>query len=1158
MLNQKALLYLPLFFVYANVVAAQTTSTEVLGTVTDATGAVVPNASISLLRVGTGEKRQAVTDTSGNYSFPLIEIGEYTVTAEAQGFKTQSKTGIVVELQQKARVNLQLEVGAASERVEVVATGVELKTDDASLGATIDHRRVTELPVLNRNFASLAVLTPGVQFGTRMGLNAQSTSGSQGAPVGFYPGAMQVSANGQRDANQRVTLDGVIASEPLVNTVYLTPSIDAIEEVKVQTGSYSAEYGMNNGANVQVALKSGTNEFHGTIYEFLRNDAADAKDYFLNFQLPAGTPLQPKNRLRRNQFGAWLSGPVRLPHYSGKDRTFWSFNFEGTRQTQETVAQSSWFPQAFRNGDFSALLTPLIRDGKPVRSPVIIYDPLTGEPFRDNAGNITNIIPASRINKNAQALVNKYVPLPQFTPVDILDTNSIQSVPNILDHNQYFARIDHQFSGKDRIFGRFATQIGDYIVNNANPNFPYVQHIQDYNIAFQFLHIFNPRVLNEFRVGFNKVNTDQFSARSNTDFDVDSLGIGQFRVAVDNNRKFNKLEAGIPPISNIIGGDAGARVDLNGIYQFSENYSFMRGDHSFKTGLEYLRYGLDRAAANVPLGNMGCCPGGYNLAGWLMGYPTSSSTAEGLTWTAPRQNRWGAYFQDEWRASRKLTINMGLRWDFFQVPHDVNRKWRSLHLDILSAAADSRQIPTMVPTPGQDFDFYKTDNRYFMPRLGIAYRVTDKWVVRTGAGWFVNAQQMNAMTILDLQPPFSGTFGWNQVDQAALLIPYSYGGQSYNLQTRKFTPGSQILTLDNPFPGQGTAAARTNVLLFPPDNKASSVVQWSFDIQRALPAKIFLTVGYVGSKTSHLDNTVPNFNTPSPSTNTDFNSRRPFQAYVSQGEGNQARLINNIRYLDSYANANYHGLHVQAEKRYSAGLTMGLAYTFSKALGEGYGRNDPAGDVNSTYQDPRNRRQNRGRYGFDVTHNAVLHYVYDLPILRGSTGWIHGAFGGWQTSGVVSLHTGFPYSVNGGNLNTDSSVSPTYPDRIADGRLGSAATRQLWFDPTAFRRTDCNIPTHPELCHYGNAAPDALISPGVHTFDLSLGKNWPVKALGEAGRLQFRAEGFNVFNTPQFARPNNLGWVSLDSIVPDAPRVGEIRSLRQSMRIFQFGLKLYF
>ena len=198
---------------------------------------------------------------------------------------------------------------------------------------------------------------------------------------------------------------------------------------------------------------------------------------------------------------------------------------------------------------------------------------------------------------------------------------------------------------------------------------------------------------------------------------------------------------------------------------------------------------------------------------------------------------------------------------------------------------------------------------------------------------------------------------------------------------------------------------------------------------------------------------------------------------------------------------------------------------------------------------------NRERYGFDVTHNAVINYVYDLPFFRNSKGVVHGALGGWQTSGVISLHTGFPFSVYGGNINTGQTP---YPDRVADGRLGSAATRQLWFDPTAFRRTDCNIPTHPELCHYGNAAPDALVSPGVHTFDLSLGKNWSLPKLGEAGRLQFRAESFNAFNTPQFAAPNGLSWVSQDSVIPDAPRVGEIRSLRQPMRIFQFGAKVYF
>jgi len=1135
-------------FLCAAFLLSQTTSTEVLGTITDTSGAVVPGAKVTLLRVQTGERRTAVSDNNGNYSFPLIEIGDYTVNVEMQGFKTQTKTGVHVEYQQKARVNVQLEVGAATETVEVVATGVELKTDDASLGSTIDQRRVVELPIVNRNFASLVVLTPGVQFGTRMGLSPLSTAGS------FFPGATQVSANGQRDANQRVTLDGVIASEPLVNTVYFNPSIDAIEEVKVHTGSYSAEYGMNNGANVQVALKSGTNQFHGAFFNFLRNDAAHAKDYFLNFQLPPGSPLQSKNRLRRNQFGSWLAGPVLLPGYSGRDRTFWSFNFEGTRQTEESVQQAFWFPQAFRNGDFSALLTPLIRNGVPVRNPTIIYDPVTGEPFRDSQGRISNIIPPSRINKNAQDFINKYLPLPDFAPEDILDVNVIRTVPNILYQNQYFARIDHQFSSQDRIFGRFATMHGDYRINSLNPNFLNVQRIQNYNIAFQHLHTFSATTLNEFRVGFNKVNNDQTNPRSNTDFDPDTLNIGQFRVAVDNNRKFRKDETGIPP-TGIIGGDTGARFDLNGIYQFSDNLSFIRNSHNFKTGIEYLRYGLDRAAANVPLGNLGCCPGGYALAGWLLGYPSSSSSAEGLTWTAPRQNRYGAYFQDEWRATRKLTINMGLRWDYFSVPHDVNRKWRSLRLDILTQASDGRMLPTVVPEPNADFDFYRKDNRYFMPRVGIAYRATPKWVIRTGGGWFANVQQMNNMTILNLQPPYSGTFGFNQVDDPALTIEGSYGGRNYTATTRRFRPGAPVLTLDNPFPGQGTAAARTNVLAFTPDNKASSVWQWSFDIQRELPWSTIITIGYVGSKTSHLDNTIGNFNSPQPSRDTDFNSRRPFQAYVSRGETNVPRLLGNIRYLDSFANANYNALQVQVQKRYSSGITAGLAYTFGKALGEGYGRNDPAGNVQPTYQDPNNRRQNRGRYGFDVTHNLVANYVWDVPLFRASKGFTKAVLGGWQSSGIITIRTGFPFALSGGNLNTNSS---TYPDRIADGRLFGAATRQLWYDPTAFRRTECNIQNKPELCHYGNAATDVLITPGLTSFDLSFGKNWDFPPLGERGRLQFRAEGFNIFNTPQFGVPNGLSYTSNDSVVPDGPRVGEIRSLRQPMRIFQFGLKLYF
>ncbi len=1128
---------------------AQTTSTEVLGTVTDATGAVVPGAEVTLLRIATGEKRQTKTDSGGNYSFPLIEIGDYTVTVSLTGFKTQTQTGINVAYQQKARVNVVLDVGATSERVEVQAQGVELKTDDAAVSTTIERRRVQELPLLGRNFASLAVLTPGVQYGTRMG---QGVNTNTGFP---FPGsATTLSANGQRDANQNISMDGVTATEPLVNQVLFNPSIDAIEEVKIQTGSVSAEYGQNNGAVVQIALKSGTNDFHGTFFDFARNNVLDARDYFLNFEIPAGNPLRDKNALRRHQFGAWLAGPVKLPGYNGKDRTFWSFNYEGVRQTVESVSQAFWFPEEFRRGDFSSLLTPLIRDGRPVRAPIIIHDPVTGEPFRGADGRINNIIPASRINRNAQNFINTYLPLPQFQPEDNLDVNVIKSVPSILDQNQYFARIDHNFRSTDRVFVRYAGQRTSFDNKNINPNFGTTYSLRPNNIASQYLHLFRPTLINEFRFGYNRVDHDQSNPRTNTNFDVDTLGIGQFRVAVDNNRKFRPLEAAIPP-TGILGGDSGARIDFNDTYQISDNFSIMKSNHTIKVGMEYRRLTIERAAANVPYGNLTCCPGGYALAGWLMGFPNGSSTAEGLLLQKPRQHRWSAYVLDEWKATRRLSLNIGLRWDYFGLATDIYRTWRSLRLDILSTASNGQQLPTVVPEPGQNYRFYDPEKRFFMPRIGLAFRATDKWVIRSGVGWYANAQQLNNFSILNLQPPLSGTFGFLQVTDVAQVINYPYAGQNYSLQTRRFRPGSTVLTLDNPFPGQGTAAARTNVLLMVPDNKASNYIQWSFDIQRQLPWGSILTVGYVGSKTSHLDNTVPNFNSPDPSPDTDINRRRPYQAYVSAGEGNTARLLNNIRYLDSYANASYHALQVSAQKRYSHGITLGLAYTYGKALGEGYGRNDPGGDVQTTYQNPRDRRTDRGRYGFDLTHNLLVNFVYDLPFFKDSSGIAKAVLGGWQASGIITINSGLPFAVAGGNLNTGSS---TRPDRVADGRLGDAATRKLWYDPTAFRRTDCNIPSQPQLCHYGNAGNGILVSPGARNTDLSIGKNWKFPQLGEQGRIQFRGEAFNAFNTPQFGTPNGLSYAGLDSLVPDGPRVGEIRSLRNNMRIFQIGLKVYF
>ncbi|MFN0169816.1 MAG: TonB-dependent receptor domain-containing protein [Bryobacteraceae bacterium] len=1143
---------LALLIFSASLAWAQTTSTEILGTVTDPTGALIPGAKVTLRRLATGEVRDTVTTSKGDYAFPLIDIGEYRVTVEAPGFKVEEKRGITVQLQQKARVDFQLQVGQASERIEVIASGVVLKTDDAAVGQVIDNKRIVELPLNGRNIATLAVLTPGVQFGVRMGLDG---SGSASFPI---PGSIvAVSANGQREVNQQITLDGVIATESRINTMVFTPSIDAIEEFKVQTSSYSAEYGQNNGAIIQIALKSGTNDFKGTLYEFIRNDAFDAKDYFLNFQLPAGARLQPKNRLRRNQFGAFTSGPVLIPKiYNGKDRTFWSFNYEGRRETQEFVQEAFWFPQEFRNGDFSSLLTPLVRNGRAIRSPIIVYDPTNGEPFRDSSGRITNIIPASRINRSAQSFVNKYQPLPMFTPEDKLDINARSSVPNIIKSNQAFFRIDHQLSSHDKMFVRYAMDRSQYDNLNINPNFPTFTSSRANNVAVQHIHIFSPTVLNEFRYGLNKADDAFTNPRSNTDFDLDSLGIGQYRVATDGNRKLKPVETGIP--STLIGGDRdlGNGFDFNTVHQFADNVSLSRGSHTFKAGIEYRWIALDRAGGNTKRGAAGCCEGGYSMAGWLLGYPSSSTTGEGSAIMNARQNRWGAYFLDDWKVSRKLTLNLGMRWDYFLPPVDRLGGWRSLRLDILTQASDGQRLPTLIPAPGtKNFQFYDRENRFFMPRVGFAYRLTDKWVIRGGGGWFANAQQLNNFSILILMPPKSGTFAFNQVTDAAQVIQYEYNGQTFPIQTRRFRPGSQVLTLDSLFPGAGTGPARTNLTVMPPDNKSTNHWQWSFDLQRSLPWNTQLTIGYVGSKTNNLDASVANFNSPDPSTDTDFNRRRPWQAFVGQGEGNAPRALGSIRYLDSYGNGSYQGLQTSVDKRYSGGLTMGLSYTYSKALGEGYGRNESGAGVGGDFQDPRNRRSSRSRFGFDVTHNAVFNFVYEMPFLNHFKG-VPGFFlAGWQSNGVVTMRTGFPFNLGGGNLNNSGS---SRPDRVADGRLGSNASRQRWFDPTAFRRNDCNIPRRADLCHYGSSGDGVLTTPGARNFDLSLYKNWKLPVLGEGGRFQFRAEFFNAFNTPMFGQPNGISFATLDSIVPDGPRDGEIRSLRQPMRIIQFGAKIYF
>ena len=1122
-----ALLFLAGFSTPA--VFAQTSATEILGLVKDSSGAVIGGAQITITRVATGLRLTKTTDQNGEYAFPLLEIGQYTVHVEKAGFRSQTVTELKLETQQKARVDFNLTVGNVTESVEVVASGAVLETESSTVGQVIENKRISDLPLNGRNLIHLAAMVPGVQYGSRSG----GADGQGGFPI--PGGGMSVIANGQREVHQSITLDGVESITPLYNISSFTPSIDAVEEFKVQTGSYSAEFGQSSGGRVEISMKGGTNALHATVWEFLRNDAFDAETYFLNFQRPVSAGRLKKDHLRRNQFGGFFSGPVI------KNKTFWSFNYEERRQTQESVATAWWPNQNFRKGDFSLLLNPPVNPatGRPVRAPIAIYDPLTGIPFNGN------LIPANRQHPGALNVIDKFLPLPDFQQLDPLDFTASRAVPSVIGARQYFGRVDHNFSSKDKVFGRFALDKSHWQANQINPNFPENRISDAYNVATQWIHTFSANILHELRFGINNWGDNYINPRSNSDFDVDSLGIGKFRVAGDGNRKFTPAETGIPGIGFTI-GDLNGRTDDTYSYQFADNLSVVRGKHSIKTGMLAVHAAMDRRAANLTRGALSFSPNesGLDFASLLLGYPNRSQTAEGYPSVNMRSRRVGAYVTDEWRVRSNLTITAGLRFDYMGNPYDKLGHVRTVSLERPYATSTGAQIPTLFPAvesaEGKE-KFWKQVAPFWQPRLGIAYRPSNKWVIRTGAGQYTSPQHFVQISTANLMPPLSGFQQYDSVTDAVAGSP-----------TRIFRAGQPILTLNDQFSGT-LARPPVSVWRLEPDRQERDVWQWSFDVQRELPGSMALTIGYVGSKTTHSANSYENFNGALPSRDTNFQARRPIQQFFDPSVPAQGvQTLGRIFAFDSYSNQHYHGLQTKLERRFSRGLSFGVSYTYSKANGDGEdGGNEGAG--RQVYLD---RAGSRGRTAFDLTHNAVIHFVYEIPFGKSLKGVPGAVLKGWQTNGILSLRTGFPWTptVGANDLNTGGDGAPIRPDRLQDGRL-DGATRALWYDPSAFQRVNCNIAARPDLCHYGNSGRNIMTSPGQRNLDFSLFKNFSVT---ERFKVQFRTETFNLLNTPYFGQPNNLGFVSLSSITPDAPRVGEIRTLRAAMRVLQFGLKFSF
>lgn len=1027
---------------------AQTLDTGILGVVTDQGGAVVGNATVTITQPATGLSRSVTTGPEGNYEVRYLTPGEYTVSIQAAGFKTERRTGIVLQISQLARIDISLQIGQVQETVEVTATSPILQTENAVIGEVVAAERIVNLPLNGRNFLQLSAMTPGVVV--REESNAERT---------------RVLANGSRDIWMQVNIGGITAVNNRANFVNFYPSVDAIQEFKVQSANYSAEYGGNAGANITMQLRSGTNRFHGTVFNFLRNDNLDARGYY------RPEPL-PKDVLRRNQFGTVISGPVI------RDKTFFMASYEGVRSAIERAGTAVVLTPEMRRGDFSAVSGT-------------ITDPLSGNPFPNN------MIPASRLNPVSVDLINQYMPLPNVAG----SVNFAGVTTNIVDINQGIARIDHSFSARDQVFVHYIYSARDFPNSELNPNFFYNATFPNESLAAQHVHTFSPTLVNELRFGWHKGNIQKLSVRQNTDFRIEQLGIMGLKVGGPDGRELRPDEQGFP-VLNIEGflgmGDsqASSNLDNSRTYQVVENFSVLRGPHSLKMGADIRRHLDDATTNNWPFSSMSFTRdiAGNGAASYMLGYPRTVLTPEGVPISQVRQWRYGFYFQDDWKVTSNLTLNLGVRYDLFTIPKELNAISRTLRFDL------DPKGPVLYPEPGvKADDLWKNEYNYISPRFGLAYRFNDKTVLRGGYGMFYTAAQFDNINILQLNPPAGG---------------------SLTVTNNALNP---IATIQNPVPRELYPQNPIfNVVTLPEDRKRRNayIQNWNLQISRQITANDALEVGWVGSKGTFVDTSLNNFNNPEPSNIPFTQERRPYPQY------------GRIRMMVADGNTIFHSLQARFEHRFSHGLSLTSAYTWGHLI------DDTAQTINRGgcgCQDPRNRgRAERADSTDDIRHRLVTGYVWEIP-------WGGSVLGGWQLGGLVTLQSGSPFNVtqSGDTQNVEfSGWSRPHLNTSVQAELDNPDP-SLWFNPGAFVRS---------VGEYGTAPRNPLVGPGLTTFDLSLSKSFRMPWY-EAHELMFRTEFFNAFNTPQFGQPGaTLGTGTF----------GRVTSTRIDNRQIQMALKYSF
>lgn len=1101
--------FLSLAVLFAAGSLAQTTAT-LSGTATDRSGAAVPTARVTVTNQQTQLTREAESDQGGSFNIPLLPPGLYTVRVDKQGFRPTSHTDLRLEVNHTARLDIVLEVGSVAEVLEVSARPPLLESDTSAIGSVIENRQVQELPLNGRNFVQLATLGPGVNG---VGFSAGGTIMSGTRPDDSRPGS-ELFSNGNREGANNFLLDGVDNNDRLTLSIILRPSVEGVQEFKIQTSLFSAEQGRAPGATVNVVSKSGTNQIHGSAYNFLRNSALDARQYFA----PAG---QAKPAFRQNQFGASLGGPVI------KNKLFLFGNYEGYRRMLQEARVNTVPLMDVRNGNFTA-----VRD---------IYDPFT---MRQQAGTASGfvrdifpgrVIPMSRFDSITRRLIQAY-PAPMAAG---LANNHTGVVGRTMDWNQGDIRADWNASSKDLVFGRFSRQDTvdtrpSTFPNSSIPDFPAnpvglgnedtfagASSLKAYHSVAGWTRSWAPTFVMEARMGFSRFNLNFTQEGAEP-----GAQLGE-KLGVRNSNQADRAD-GLPIFSPADYSGIGQTrslpiIRIQNVFHPTVNFTKIYNSHTLKFGAEIRRRQLTEFQTNRGNGRFNFNrtfttdpnnPGatGDSMASFLLGTASAIEQDFTLAWVGLRGTEYGYFFQDDWRINSRLTLNLGLRYEYFTPYSEVANRIANFDVNtarILIAGYNVGPRAGVLP----NFDNWA-------PRAGFAYKVTDRTVIRGGAGIYY-AVQGNGGAALRLfrQLPFGP------------INALSIDNNSAN--PRRVQDGLPSIPVLDYAVVTGPNPAGTFVSI-PEDFKSGRIIQYSFQIQQEVGFSTVVKAGYVGNLGRRLDNTYnANQAIPGPQP---LATRRPLYAI--------APSVIDVTFNPTDGRSNYHALQATAEKRFSQGLSFLAAYTWAKSIDNV--ANQFGGAANGPLpQDPRFRNNDRGPSGFDLRHRFTFAGNYELPIGRGKAvdfhNFLNTIIGEWQTNVILTWQTGLPFTAT---LATPvANAGGSRPDALRNAELDDPR-RERWFD-TSFNTAGGAWAT-PAQYTYGNGGRNTLYGPGRVNWDFSLFKNFPI---GERFNLQFRSEFFNMFNTPQFGLPNStIG----------SPAAGTITGLAGNNRQIQMALHLRF